>query len=291
MEAKKRDIWAEWLVERRSGGDAEVRREMLKGLAHVRDKVLDRAWLARGETLLDAGCGEGLIGFGALDRGAGRVIFADASGDVLDLCREAAEGLNVADRCSFLHAPIEDLDGVGDGSVDVACTRSVLIYVEDKERAFAELFRVLRPGGRISLFEPINRFGMDERTQGFWGYPGNGLADLAARVERVYAEIQPPDDPMLDFDERDLLALAESAGFFPLELELQAEIRPMEPRPWQPFVNSSGNPRIPTIAEAMELALTLEERKRFTEHLRPLVEEGKGVWRMASAFLVGVKPS
>jgi len=263
---------------------------MLEGLAHVRDRVLDRAALAPGETLLDVGCGEGLIGFGALERGAGHVVFADISQDLLGLCRETAEALDVADRCSFVRAPAEDLAGVGASSVDVACTRSVLIYVKEKARAFSELARVLGPGGRASVWEPINRFGMDERTQGFWGYPTNGVAGLADRVEQVYAEIQPPDDPMLDFDERDLLRLAEAAGFYPIELEFQAEIRPMEPRPWKPFLNSSGNPKIPTIAEAMEQALTTEERDRFVEHLRPLVEEGKGTSRMAHALLAASKP-
>ena len=263
---------------------------MLEGLAHVRDKVLDRAWLEPGETVLDAGCGEGLIGFGALERGAGHVVFADASADVLDLCREAAEGLDVSDRCSFLHAPIEELDGVGDGSVDVACTRSVLIYVKDKAQAFAELFRVLGPGGRISLFEPINRFGAEERGTGFWGYPAGDLGALAARVEGVYTAIQPDDDPMVDFDERDLLALAEAAGFFPVGLELHADVRAMEPRRWSVFANSSGNPKIPTIAEAIDQALTQEERERFTEHLRPLVEEGDGISRTAIAYLSATKP-
>jgi hypothetical protein len=40
----------------------------------------------------------------------------------------------------------------------------------------------------------------------------------------------------------------------------------------------------------MELALTPDERDRFAEHLRPLVEQGKGVQRMATAYLTGVKP-
>jgi arsenite methyltransferase len=291
MTGKRRDIWAEWLAERRYGGDAEVRGRMVEETARFREKVLDRAGLAPGETLLDVGCGEGLIGFGALERGAGHVVFSDVSDDLLDLCREAADGLGVSERCSFVRAGAKELAGVGDATVDVVTTRSVLIYVPEKARAFGEFFRVLRSGGRVSLFEPINRFGMEERTCGaFWGYPTDGVTHLAERVESVYAEIQPPTDPMLDFDERDLVKLAEAAGFFPIELELQAEVRSMEPRPWQAFLNSSGNPRIPTVAEAMDRVLTPEERARLSEHLRPLVEEGRGVWRMAGAYLRAVKP-
>jgi arsenite methyltransferase len=286
----KRDIWAEWLAEHRHGGDPEVRREMLEQLAGVRDKVLDRAAFAAGETLLDIGCGEGLIGFGALERGAGHVVFSDISEDLLDFCRETAAALGVSDRCSFVNAPAHELARLEDGSVDVVTTRSVLIYVTEKERAFREFFRVLRPGGRVSLFEPINRFGMHERRQGFWGYPSDGLHDLAERVEAVFEAIQPPADPMLDFDERDLIRWAEEAGFFPIDLALHAEVRWTDPKPWSAFLNSSGNPKIPTVAQALDEALGPGERQQFAEHLRPLVEEGRGVWRMATAYLKAVKP-
>jgi len=263
---------------------------MLGHLAVVRDKVLDRAGFAAGESLLDVGCGEGLIGFGALERGARHVVFSDISQDLLDFCRETADALGLSERCSFVKAPAHELAGVADQIVDVVTTRSVLIYVAEKERAFREFFRVLRPGGRVSLFEPINSFGMDERRQGFWGYPSDGLHELAERVEGVYEAIQPPSDPMLDFDERDLVRMAEDAGFFPIELELQAEVRWTDPKRWQAFLKSSGNPKIPTIAQAMDKALTPDERERFAEHLRPLVEEGRGVWRMATAYLKAVKP-
>jgi arsenite methyltransferase len=263
---------------------------MRASLAPVRDKVLDRAGLAEGETLLDVGCGEGMIGFGALDRGAGHVVFSDISDDLLGFCREAAEELGFADRASFVKAGADDLAGIDEASVDVVTTRSVLIYVPDKAASFREFLRVLRPGGRFSCFEPINRFGLEERREGFWGYPSNGLSELAKRVEQVFEAIQPPDDPMLDFDERDLIRLAEEVGFFPIELELQAEIRAPEPRPWGAFLHQSGNPKIPTISEAMDQALSPEERERFSDHLRVLVEEGKGVWRMAQAYLRAVKP-
>jgi len=264
---------------------------MLERTSVFRKRILDGAALARGETLLDVGCGEGLIGFGALERDAGHVVFSDISDDLLVLCRETAESLGFAERCSFVKAAADDLSRVADASVDVVTTRSVLIYVADKAGAFEEFMRVLRPGGRVSLFEPINSFGMDEKRKDFWGYPVDGVADLAARVTAVFDAIQPPTDPMLDFDERDLLGLAEATGFFPVELEYNAQVRASDvPPTWDAFVNMSGNPLIPTIGDSIDRALTPDERERFLAQLRPLVEHGRGVWRMAQAYLVAVKP-
>jgi arsenite methyltransferase len=289
--AAARDRWAEWLAERRFGGDSDVRADVLVRLAETRDKVLDGADLREGETLLDVGCGEGLIAFGALERSAVTVIFSDVSTDLLDFCRKAASDLDMLDRCRFVEAAADDLGAIADASVDVVTTRSVLIYVQDKAAAFAEFARVLRPGGRISLWEPINRFGSQERWQeSFIGFPvDGGLEEIAGRVRAVYEAIQPPDsDPMLDFDERDLLRLAEDAGFFPLELDLQAEVRHMLPRGWDSFVDTAWNPNVPTLRESMEQVLTRDERDRLTAHLRPLVEQGAGVWRMALAHLRAV---
>ena len=146
-----------------------------------------------------------------------------------------------------------------DASVDVVTTRSVLIYVQDKTAAFREFHRVLRTGGRISVFEPINRFAArDGKT---WaGYSFEEIPGIYAKLRAIYSAIQPPDsDPMLDFDERDLIRMAEQAGFHPIELELQAEIRAVEPRGWDGFLHMSGNPRIPTLGEAMERGMTQAE--------------------------------
>jgi arsenite methyltransferase len=281
------DIWAEWIRHRRTGGDSEYERTVMANLASVRDRVLDNARLASGETLLDVGCGNGLIAFGALERGAD-VAFADVSRPLLDDCRRLAADTGIADRCRFVEAAATELGEIEDESIDVVTTRSVLIYVKDKERAFAEFHRLLRAGGRISLFEPINRFGMAER-RATWGYDLDGVRDLMDKLTEVYASRQPPNDPMLDFDERDLVSLAEGAGFFPIHLEYRADIEPPEARNWEPFVHSSGNPKIPTLAEAMDQALTAEERDRLVAALRPAVEEGRGAWRMGHAYLWAVK--
>ena len=281
------DVWAEWLRTRRTGGDPEYERRMLEELATVRDKVLDNAALASSQTVLDVGCGNGLIAFGALERGA-NVVFADISRALLDDCRQLAADAGIADRCRFVEAAATELEELEDESIDVVTTRSVLIYVKDKQRAFAEFHRVLRPGGRISLFEPINRFGMEQRRT-TWGYDVEGVRELMAKLTQAYERRQPPDDPMLDFDERDLVSLAEGTGFFPIHLEYRADIEPPEARNWDSFVHSSGNPKIPTLAEAMEEALTADERDRLVGALRPAVENGRGAWRMGHAYLWAVK--
>ncbi len=62
------DQWAQWLLERRHGGDLERHDSVIDALIPVRDQVLDKANPAQGEVLLDVGTGDGLIAFGALPR-------------------------------------------------------------------------------------------------------------------------------------------------------------------------------------------------------------------------------
>ena len=48
---------------------------------------------------------------------------------------------------------------------------------------------------------------------------------------------------------------------------------------------SSGNPLAPTLGELIAAALTREEAQRLETYLRPLVEAGEGVMRLAVAYL------
>jgi len=284
------DRWAAWLRRRRSGGDEAFEARTVAQLAQARERILDNAELEAGETLLDVGCGNGLVAFGALERGAGRVVFADVSPSLLEESRAIASDLGLGGRCEFVEASADDLAAVESGSVDVVTTRSVLIYVRDKPAAFAEFFRVLRPGGRISLFEPINTFGMEERRSEWLALDVPGLEAAGAKLDALFDELQPASDPMLDFDERDLMREAEATGFFPVRADVRLVVEASERRSWEGFLNSAGNPKIPTFAEAMEQALSPEEAERFVEYARPRVEQGLGRWRMGSAYLWATKP-
>jgi arsenite methyltransferase len=109
------------------------------------------AGLAPGETVLDLGSGAGFdVLLAARKVGpAGRAIGVDMTDAMLAKARANAEkaGLgNVEFRRGDLEAlPIED------ASVDVVISNCVLNLVGDKDRAFREILRVLRPGGRLAV--------------------------------------------------------------------------------------------------------------------------------------------
>jgi arsenite methyltransferase len=288
------DRWHRWLLNVRHGGDAGAReRDLLDFLYPVRDKVLDAAQLRPEDTVLDVGAGDGLIAFGTFDRlsQAGRVIFSDISADLLDHCRQIAEAEGLLDQCRFVQAAADSLDGIPGESVDVVTTRSVLIYVKDKASAFREFYRVLRPGGRISLFEPINVLMGGYDPDSFCGYDIRPVALLAAKVGALYESIQPlGEDPMGDFDDRDLVRYAEDAGFPVVDLEMRLTVKhSKQPVPWDRFLRTSGNPLIPPFGEAFDRTLSPDEKDEFTAHLRPLVESGTGQDRTALAYLTAAK--
>lgn len=289
---KASDRWHRWLTDVRFGGDPAVREQILTDVLYpVRDTVLDKAQLRLGDTVLDVGAGDGLIAFGALERlsPSGHVIFTDISQDLLDHCRAAAAAEGQLDRCSFVLASADSLTGIADCSVDVVTTRSVLIYVKDKAAALREFHRVLRPGGRISVYEPINVLMHDPDR--FLGYDITPIKPLVDKVEALYQSIQPPgEDPMLDFDDRDLLRHAEQAGFAEIDLELRVTVKSQtQPIRWEQGLRMSGNPLVPTLGEALDRTLSPKEITEFTAYLKPLVESGTSRRRLAVAYLAAAK--
>jgi arsenite methyltransferase len=290
------DRWHRWLLDVRFGGDAAYREKNLtEHLYPVRDTVLDKAQLRPGDTLLDVGTGDGLIAFGALERlgPSGRVIFSDISRDLLDHCRTAAAAEGLLDRCGFILASADSLTSVADASVDVLTTRSVLIYVKDKATALREFHRVLKPGGRVSLSEPISVLMSVADPDLFFGHEVTPVRALAGKVAALYESIQPHGgDPMGDFDERDLVRHAKDAGFPEINLELRVSVKARkQPVPWERFLRMSLNPLIPTFGEALDRALSPQESAELTRYLRPLVESGTGLERTALAYLTAVKES
>ena len=107
--------------------------------------------VAVGATVVDLGSGGGFDCFVAsqLVGPTGRVIGVDMTAPMLERSRRVAGEIPVT-NVEFRDGLLEALP-VDDGDADVVISNGVVNLVADKARAFAEAFRVLRPGGRLQI--------------------------------------------------------------------------------------------------------------------------------------------
>jgi arsenite methyltransferase len=107
--------------------------------------------LEPGEVVLDLGCGAGTDSLVAAQMVGpdGRVVGIDMTPEMLEKAKRAAAELR-ATNVEFLEAEAEKLP-FEDGTFDVVISNGVIDLIPDKDAVFAELMRVLKPGGRIQL--------------------------------------------------------------------------------------------------------------------------------------------
>ena len=110
------------------------------------------AFLEAGETALDVGSGGGIDTVLAARRvgPTGKAIGLDIVGDMLERGRRHAAQAGVERWTQFIPGAMEDIP-LPDESVDVVISNGVLNLSARKSRALAEIFRVLGPGGRLSM--------------------------------------------------------------------------------------------------------------------------------------------
>lgn len=116
------------------GGPAEV------------ERVLAGIDLA-GKTVLDLGCGSGGITlFLARHYVLANIIGFDVELPVIEQARRRARQPGLEDKVSFVQAPPGTLP-FADGRFDLVFSKDAMVHITDKDAIFAEIFRVLKPGG------------------------------------------------------------------------------------------------------------------------------------------------
>jgi arsenite methyltransferase len=130
--------------------------------SRIRTEIFDSLALRGDENILDVGCGSGLL----LNGAAMRLISGKATGiDIwsthsgggnLDLLWKNAKAEGVADKIEFKEADARKMpfeDAAFDGVLSSGALHHISHNFDDHERAVREMVRVLKPGGRIVLWD------------------------------------------------------------------------------------------------------------------------------------------
>ena len=124
----------------------------------------DLADLAEGEAVIDLGSGSGMDVFFAGERvgAAGSVVGVDFTAEQLAKARSLAEGSGYS-QVEFREGRIEQLPA-DDESFDCVISNGVINLSPEKGAVFAEVARVLKPGGRLAIADIISERQMKEST-------------------------------------------------------------------------------------------------------------------------------
>ena len=208
--ANKTARWSKWLretVEEKADAQPAV---FSQGHQKIADSVIDHAAIGPGQRVLDVGTGTGLLAFSIAVRFGSRVevIGVDIDRECLDLCRKRAAEQRLGNTTFLLgdavHLPLDS------ASVDAVVCRSVLCHILDRQPVFQEWRRILKPQGRFSIYEPVDRY----ETCFSELVNFSPLGELAVRLREAEERFHhSPTSSLMNFDEHDLQRILEQTGF------------------------------------------------------------------------------
>lgn len=261
-EARARAL-AERALELRGQAEDEVR---------ARAAYLDLLALLPGERVLDVGCGSGVVTRDLARRvvPGGRVVGLDASTALLTVADELAAETGLADHITWREGDARALP-FGDNAFDAAIAVTTLCHIPDGERAIPELVRVVRPGGRVGVFDRDN-------DSYIIAHPDRALT---RRIVAAGSDHTTVDGWLV----RQLPRLLRQAGLVDVRVRAFASI---EQNPAGFYATNAGT-RWADVAVQVG-AITEAERRRWVAELNEEVAAGGFVAGLTHLFVWGIRP-
>src|SRR5512140_1990119 len=149
---------------------------------------VDYADLSEGLTVLDLGAGAGIDVFisARIVGPTGRAIGLDMTDEMIARARANRQKLGILNT-EFRKGEIEDMP-VQPASVDRVISNCVINLVPDKRKAFAEIFRVLKPGGKFAIADTVSRGEIHDRYRSdpdLWAGCVSGAIDVELYLQML----------------------------------------------------------------------------------------------------------
>lgn len=209
--------WYNWLTNTRFLGlDIQNTENSKEWLDSVRDLILNNAKIRKSDTVIDLGCGLGLLGLRVLSaqKGSGNVIFIDSDKKCLDECLKQINETGLKSGYEIVQASCENIP-LKDSSVDKVVMRSVLSHIDDKKKAVSEIYRIMKNNALFCMFEPVI-----SRNKRYWQI----LNKEEITEYELFKDIEnkvwdDKTESLFNFDYGDLEKLFNNAGFTEVDIK------------------------------------------------------------------------
>lgn len=141
----------------------------------------------RGKRILDIGCGIGGPAFEMATTHGANVVGIDLEAPLIERARSSTSEKGLTDQCEFRVVEIGPLD-FDDASFDIVTSAGAVTQTEDKMALFAEIRRVLKPGGWFSCYEWMKSDADYSDDMRYW-FKMEGLTYAMQTLERYGEQI------------------------------------------------------------------------------------------------------
>lgn len=205
-----RNNWANWLIMVMK--DKEPRAD----LVHIRNLVVEFASLKPTDHLLDIGTGLGFVGFKAYEklREKGKIVAIDSEVGCIAECQKYIEENNIDKNYILYEMDLLD-NSLPVKSFDVITSRSVIMHIKDKQKAFNKIYRLLKDNGRLSIYEPVH----PRKTERFYKYLKPKKVTNFKKMRQIEDLIRnDSNDHLTNYDSKSIKSNLQYAGFSDIKI-------------------------------------------------------------------------